>query len=75
MSVILETFNNTGLPIDPAKTEGPATTITFLGLEVDSIALEVRLPREKLENLKQLLHGFRGRKALLSLIKEFVSCM
>ena len=73
MSVILETFNNAGLPIDPAKTEGPATTITFLGLEVDSIALEVRLPREKLENLKQLLRGFRGRKAcrkreLLSLI-------
>ena len=63
MFVILETFNNAELPIDPAKTEGPATTITFLGLEVDSIALEVRLPREKLENLKQLLLGFRGRKA------------
>ncbi len=62
-----------GMPVEPEKDEGPATTITFLGLEIDSIALEVRLPQEKLQSLKALLGSWRGRKAcrkrdLLSLI-------
>ncbi len=35
------------------KTEGPATTLVFLGIELDSVAMEIRLPREKLEQLKR----------------------
>ncbi len=42
-----------GMPIEPEKDEGPATTITFLGLELDTIALEVRLPQEKLASLRR----------------------
>ncbi len=62
-----------GMPIEPEKDEGPATTITFLGLELDTIALEVRLPQEKLASLRTVLKSWRGRKAcrkreLLSLI-------
>lgn len=37
------------------KNEGPATTIGVLGLELDTVALEVRLPQDKLENLKSSL--------------------
>ena len=60
-------------PMEPEKDEGPATTITFLGLELDSINMEVRLPKEKLQKLKSLILSWRGRKAgkkrdLLSLI-------
>lgn len=36
------------MPTKPDKCEGPATLITFLGLELDSEAHEVRLPQEKL---------------------------
>ncbi len=44
-----------------------------LGLELDTIALEVRLPQEKLASLRTVLKSWRGRKAcrkreLLSLI-------
>ena len=33
-----------GVPIAGHKTEGPAKCLTFLGIELDSEAMEVRLP-------------------------------
>ncbi len=44
-----------GMPVEPEKDEGPATVISFLGLELDSTAMEVRLPLDKLTNLRALL--------------------
>ena len=62
-----------GMPTEPSKDEGPATVLSFLGLELDTMALEVRLPEEKMRRLKVVLGSWRGRKAcrkqeLLSLI-------
>ena len=73
MAIMDETSQETGLPIEPEKNEGLATTIGVLGLELDTEALEVRLPKDKLESLKASLAAWRGRKAgrkreLLSLI-------
>ena len=55
------------------KLEGPSTTITFLGLELDSVSREIRLPMDKLVSLlDQLNHWPMGHKTtkrkLLSLI-------
>ncbi|KAF7368055.1 Integrase/recombinase xerD [Mycena sanguinolenta] len=44
-----------GLQFQPLKVCGPATVIEFLGIELDTIALEARLPAEKLSYLKDLL--------------------
>ena len=33
-----------GFPVVPGKVAGPSTSITFLGIEIDSIKQEVRLP-------------------------------
>ena len=52
-----------GLPAEPEKDEGPATTIGFLGIEIDSVAQEVRIPQEKLTRMKAELAKWRGRKA------------
>ena len=35
--------------------DGPPTSITFLGLELDSETLEIRLPQDKLTHLKASL--------------------
>ena len=51
-----------GVPIAPHKSVGPLTCITFLGIEVDTRALALRLPREKLERLKQMVGDWRGGK-------------
>ena len=73
LSAMRGTCNNTGLPVEEDKCEGPATCIPFLGMELDSEALEIRLPKDKLANMIHLLCIWRGRKAcrkreLLSLI-------
>ena len=45
------------MPVEPEKDEGPATTIVFLGLELDSTAQEIRLPGDKLRLLRTQLAG------------------
>jgi len=53
-----------GLPIETKKTEGPSTCITFLGIEIDSTAMEIRLPANKLALLKDDLARSRGKKLI-----------
>ena len=52
-----------GVPVASHKCVGPLTCITFLGIEVDTVALELRLPGEKLEKLRQLITDWQGRKS------------
>ena len=44
------------------KTVGPATTLTFLGIELDTEKQEARLPDEKLEKCFNLVEVFLHRK-------------
>ena len=61
LSVALETCTELGLPVAPAKVEGPSTVITFLGIEIDSIRQEIRLPQVKLTQLLAILSSWTGR--------------
>ncbi|KAF4616706.1 hypothetical protein D9613_008807 [Agrocybe pediades] len=49
-----------GLKFQPSKIEGPSTQIEFLGLELDSDVMEVRLPPQKLAYLTELLDSWDG---------------
>ncbi|KAK3094320.1 hypothetical protein FSP39_000299 [Pinctada imbricata] len=51
-----------GLPIKHEKTVLPTTTLTFLGLEIDTVKYEMRLPLDKLRNLRETLVGFQYRR-------------
>jgi len=66
-SVNMEIMNavrrEAGLPIEPTKTVGPATTISFLGIELDSKEGIIRLPKDKLSDLKAQLRVWRKKKA------------
>ena len=59
------TCDTAGAPVEEQKSEGPATTVPFLGIEIDSIAMELRLPGDKLSQLKQTLRQWRGKKSCL----------
>lgn len=48
-------FEQLGILIAPEKTEGPVTCLSFLGLELDSLAMEIRLPPSKLRALQALI--------------------
>ena len=73
MEIMHEVCDQLGLPIEPERDKGPATVILFLGTELDSTALEIRLPAEKLDQLRKEMTTWRKQKAskkreLLSLI-------
>ena len=62
------------------KTEGPATTLTFLGIEIDTVQSQTLLPQDKLDCLKSTIalwmrqtnqltpRGSGKKRELLSLI-------
>ena len=62
LDVLVELFRRLGLPLALEKSEGPATCIVFLGILIDTIAGELRLPVEKLRKLKASLVGWIRRK-------------
>ena len=43
------------------KIEGPASTITFLGILLDTLHMEIRLPPEKLCRLKQVINEWSSK--------------
>ncbi|CAC5355477.1 unnamed protein product [Mytilus coruscus] len=51
-----------GFMINWQKVVDPTTKLTFLGVEIDSIAMELRLPGDKLSLLKQELTDFGNHK-------------
>ena len=51
-----------GVPMKPDKTVLPCTTITFVGIELDSVLMEKRLPAEKLIKIRHLLQDFKTRR-------------
>ena len=51
-----------GVPLAEDKTDGPSTVITFLGFELDSDRLELRIPEEKVSKIKEcILPWARGK--------------
>ena len=46
----------TRCPYSGEKTEGPATSLTFLGIQIDTRAMQLSLPQEKLHDLKGRLN-------------------
>ncbi len=54
-----------GIPLAAHKTEGPTTCLTFLGIEIDSVAARLRLPADKLERLTLLLHEWAFKRSCL----------
>ena len=59
LTVAVKLCQDLGFPVAPDKVVGPATTLTFLGIELDSVSTVMRLP--KLEPLKALLSRWLGR--------------
>jgi hypothetical protein len=50
-----------GVPLAPEKTTLPSTTITFLGYEIDTLASEIRLPKDKIDKCVESITCFLSR--------------
>lgn len=62
LRILLAIFKRLGLPVAMGKLEGPVMCLDFLGFELDTHALEVRLPQRKLVEIRTLVDMWKGRK-------------
>ena len=63
LTALLSACDRLGLPVAREKLEGLGGRLTFLGLELDYMALIIWLPEEKLTELRQLIQMWVGRKS------------
>ena len=62
LDTIIKICNYLGVPLALEKIAGPSTTLPFLGIELDTIKLEARLPKDKLYKLQEQVSQWVGRK-------------
>ena len=73
LGLALATCRSLGVPVAEHKIEGPVCCMTFLGIEIDTIEGCLRLPKNKLWRLCELLREWSHKRActkreLLSLV-------
>lgn len=61
LSVLIQLLRKLGFAIHWGKVIDPTQRITFLGIELDSIEMTLRLPQDKLDLLRQELKSFLNR--------------
>ena len=71
---IIRTCNYTGTPLEESKCEGPSPVLTFLGMELDSIRMEIRLPTDKLQRIYYLNGRDAGRARRESCYPSLGTC-
>ena len=71
MAVFTLVFKKLGIPPSLNETVGPVTEIEYLGVILDSIKMEARLPLDKVERIRNLLGTFLSRKSCTK--KELLS--
>ena len=62
VQLALHIFNHVGVPVAAEKTEGPSTSITFLGIVIDTVSYQLQLP-EEVGWLLSMLQHWRPRKS------------
>ena len=63
IEVLLSCCSELDVPIAEDKTVWPSTVITFLGIKIDSVAQELRLPSEKLARISASLHSWMNHRS------------
>ena len=61
---MLATCEQLGFPVAHVKCEGPTACLSFLGIEVDTASMQLRLPANKLERVNNLVNKWVGRKCM-----------
>ena len=60
---MLSTFQDLNIPVAPGKTQGPSTSLEFMGITLDSERMEARLPRDKVDRITVMLSEFKNKKS------------
>ena len=76
LDAFLKFSDDIGLPLNGDKTVRPCTTLSFVGLEIDSVLMEVRLPFDKLQKIRSQLRSMSTkRKATLRELQSLIGLL
>jgi hypothetical protein len=66
----------TGVGLKTEKTSLACTKLVFLGIEIDTLAMEIRLPQDKLDKLKQTIDAMKcKRKVRLKELQSLIGLL
>ena len=71
LMAFIDLCHQIGVPLAPGKTVGPSSSITFLGIILDAVRMEARLPDDKLFKARALLLEFTHKQKVT--LKELQS--
>ena len=76
MAILTTVFKRLGVPLSMSKTIGPVTSLTYLGIVLDTSAFETRVPPEKINRILEFMQCIRlknrcTKRELLQLIGHF----
>ncbi len=63
LRLLVESCTTLGVPLKMEKVEGPATSMVFLGIELDTVKGTMSVPQEKLGRYRRELEEWKDRKA------------
>ena len=63
LDIFKTTFRQLGIPLALEKVEGPTTCLTFLGIVLDTHRMEIRLPDDKLERIRDEVARWQQRRS------------
>ena len=62
LQLLIDVCQHLGVPLAEEKVEGPTTALVFLGILIDTVQGELRLPGEKLERLQSSVKEWSQRR-------------
>lgn len=63
MAIFKDSMEEIGVPLADEKTEGPCQVLVFLGLELDSREMVVRIPSDKIKEVVEKIQGVISKKS------------
>ena len=66
LSILRSVFHKLGVEIAEQKTVGPSSSVVFLGIEIDADNQVLRLPVEKLSELRTLITAWLDKKVTVA---------
>ena len=65
LDVTQATCAELGVPLAVDKVEGPTTSLSFLGIQLDSLTMQASLPVDKLVRLRSELTEWQDKKSCM----------
>ena len=63
LNTIIRCCETLGIPLALEKVEGPSTSLSFLGIVIDTKHMQLRLPHDKLLRIKEMIAAWLSKKS------------